>query len=230
MDNSLSSGKHDPAGRKKKVLIVDDHPLFREGITQYINREPDLLVCGQAGSSDEALQLFDAVDPDLVIVDISLQTSSGIDLIKAVRSRNENTPLLVLSMHDETLYTERALRAGARGYVMKGETSGTIMTAIRRVLEGKIYMSEAMSERMLEKQIRGIAEQESPVSLLSDRELEVFQLIGQGVTTAQIAKNLHLSVKTVETYRANIKTKLSLKNNTQLIRYAVEWGQSRMVA
>lgn len=211
---------------KKRVFIVDDHPLFRQGITQFINRESDLIVCGESEHADHALQAIGEIKPDLVTLDISLKNSNGIDLIKSIKAQYENLPVLVLSMHDESLYGERVLRAGAKGYIMKQEATKNVMVAIRRVLEGKIYLSEAMSEKMLEKQLNGVPENTSSVGTLSDRELEVFQAIGEGLSTATIAKNLHLSVKTVETYRANIKNKLNLQNNTELIRHAVQWVQS----
>ncbi len=218
--------RHDPIGMtKNKIVIVDDHPMFREGIAQFINRERDLEVAGEASSADEAMTLLENAEPDLMVVDITLKSSNGLDLIKNLKSRYENLKVLVISMHDETLYAERALRAGARGYIMKQEVAQNIMTAIRRILDGKVYLSEAMMEKMLEKKIQGVPSEKSAVSLLSDRELEVFQFIGEGVPTSDIAKNLHLSVKTIETYRANIKTKLNLKNNTELVRHAIQWVQ-----
>jgi DNA-binding NarL/FixJ family response regulator len=219
-DNASSLFNH-----KKRVLIVDDHPLFRQGITQFINREADLGVIGEAESSDQALQAIQDLKPDMLTLDISLKDSNGIDLIKSIKAQYEELPILVLSMHDETLYAERVLRAGAKGYIMKQEATKNVMVAIRRVLEGKIYLSDTMSEKMLEKQLNGVPENTSSVGTLSDRELEVFQAIGEGQSTSHIAKNLHLSVKTVETYRANIKNKLNLSNNTELIRHAVQWVQ-----
>lgn len=211
---------------KKKVMIVDDHPLYREGLAEFINRERDLVVSAESENADIALRMINEVDPDLVILDITLKDSNGIDLIKSIKAQYENKPILVLSMHDESLYAERSLRAGAKGYIMKQEATQKVMTAIHTVLNGKIYLSEVMGQKMLEKQLSGIPDNVSSVGALSDRELEVFQLIGDGATTAKIAKDLHLSVKTVETYRANIKNKLNLKNNTELIRHAVQWVQS----
>jgi len=211
---------------KKRVLLVDDHPLYREGLAEFINRERDLEVIAESESADNALKVISEIDPDLIILDITLKDSNGIDLIKSIKSQYEHKPILVLSMHDESLYAERALRAGAKGFIMKQEATQKVMIAIHTVLNGKIYLSEHMGQRMLEKQLSGIPDNVSSVGALSDRELEVFQLIGDGATTAKIAKDLHLSVKTVETYRANIKNKLNLKNNTELIRHAVQWVQS----
>lgn len=214
------------AGRTKKVLIVDDHPLYREGLAQFINQESDLAVCGQCDTVDEAVRLIEQLKPDLVTVDISLKQGNGMELIKAVKARHKDVAMLGLSMFDETLYAERVLHAGARGYVMKQEAVDNVVQALRKVLAGKIYLSEAMTERMLLKKSEGLSEDASSVETLSDRELEVFQLIGEGMPTSQIAKSLHLSVKTIETYRANIKVKLNLDNNMGLITHAVQWMQS----
>ncbi len=213
-------------GRKKKVLIVDDHPLYREGLSQFINHENDLEVAGHCASADEALQMIDRIKPDLVTIDISLKESNGMDLIKSINAKNKTLPMLALSMFDESLYAERVLHAGARGYVMKQEAVANVVAAIRKVMDGKIHLSEAMTERMLLKKIEGVPENVSSIQTLSDRELEVFQLIGEGMPTSKIAKSLHLSVKTIETYRANIKTKLNLENNIELITHAVQWIQN----
>lgn len=212
---------------KKKVLIVDDHPLFRNGITFCINNEKDMQVCGEAEHAEDAVRLIEEMMPDLVILDLSLKLNSGLDLIKTIKAQNDNLPILVLSMHDESLYAERVLRAGAKGYVMKAEASESIMTAIRRIFDGKIYISEAMSDRMLERQVQKTPQNENALYCLSDRELEVYELIGRGTPTRDIAKGLHLSVKTVETYRSNIKEKLNLKSNIELIRHAVQWEQNQ---
>lgn len=210
---------------KKKIFIVDDHPLYREGLTQFINREKELVVCGTAESAEDALEKIEKEKPDMVLVDMSLKGSSGLDLIKSLHAQDDSLPMLMLSMHDEALYCERVIQAGARGYVMKQEATEKVMKAIHKIFEGKIYVSENMTEKMLEKKAMGVPDNEPSITLLSDRELEVYRLIGEGTTTAEIAKNLHLSVKTIETYRANIKTKLNLKNNTELIKHAVEWVQ-----
>lgn len=211
---------------KRKIFIVDDHPLFRDGLSQYINAESDLMICGTAGTSAEAFEGIQKTNPDLVLMDLTLGESSGLDLLKSLRAIHETLPVLVISMHEESLYAERVLKAGARGYVMKQEASDKVMTAIRKILEGKVYLSDAMTERMLEKQVQGVAQNESSIGMLSDRELQVFQMIGEGNTTNDIAKKLHLSVKTIETYRANIKLKLGLNHNTELIQHAVQWVQT----
>ncbi|MCA9396875.1 MAG: response regulator transcription factor, partial [Candidatus Omnitrophica bacterium] len=199
--------------QKKQILIVDDHPLYRKGLTEYINEEHDFNVCGEASDSTEAMEAIKNLKPDAVTLDISLQGPNGVDVVKSIKARYGELPVLIVSMHDESLYAERVLRAGAKGYVMKSEAADKILTALRRILKGQIYLSESMTDKMLEKQVRGIPKDVSSVESLSDRELEVFQLIGQGETTNNIAKKLHLSVKTVETYRANIKNKLNLSNS-----------------
>lgn len=212
---------------KKKILIVDDHPVYREGLSNYINEEDDLMVCGECDTAEAALTFLEKQQqPDLMIVDLCLKGSHGVDLIKSVHSRFEKVNIFVLSMYEETLYAERVLRAGARGYIMKQEAAESVILAIRKILSGKVYLSEAMTERMLFQQMEGVPEQSSPIQMLSDRELEVFRFIGEGCTTAAIAKNLHLSVKTIETYRANIKTKLNLETNMELIKHAVQWVQN----
>ncbi|HTL47745.1 MAG TPA: response regulator transcription factor [Verrucomicrobiae bacterium] len=208
----------------KKILIVDDHPVFRQGISRLIMDETDLKVCGEAESTDEALQAIQNTQPDLIIVDLSLKNSSGIDLIKAAKSQfGPQLKMLAISMHEETIMVERAIRSGARGYVTKREAADHLLAAIRNVLEGKFYLSEATKERTLRSEFS--APQENAMSALSDRELEIFQLIGEGLTATTIAKNMHLSVKTVEGYRKNIRTKLKLKDNMDLIRHAIQWAQ-----
>ncbi len=207
-----------------KVLIVDDHPILREGISQLINQEEDLTVCGSVEDAYQGLDAIEKLKPSVVIVDISLKGMNGIELIKNIKTRYVKLPILVLSMHDESLYAERVLRAGARGYIMKQEATGKVLIAIRKVLKGEIYVSEKIAARMLEKCVDGGSEKgTSPLDLLSDRELEVFQLIGKGCGTRQIAKELHLSIKTVETYREHIKQKMKLENATELVRHAVQW-------
>jgi DNA-binding NarL/FixJ family response regulator len=209
---------------KHRLLLVEDHPVTREGLAQLLNVQSDLEVVGQAGTVPEAITAVEILHPDLVLVDISLGGTSGIELIKDLAGRDAKLPMLVLSTHDELLYAERCLRAGARGYVMKHERTERVMAAIRTVLHGGVYLSEQLRDRLLDKVVRGPAvPQVSEVEQLSDRELEVFRLIGEGRTTAKIAASLHLSVSTVESYRANIKQKLKLENGTELFRRAVEW-------
>jgi DNA-binding NarL/FixJ family response regulator len=212
--------------QKRRLLLVEDHPVTREGLAQLLNVQSDLQVCGQAGTAPEAMTAVEILHPDLVLVDISLGGTSGIELIKDLAGRDARLPILVLSTHDELLYAERCLRAGARGYVMKHERTERVMAAIRTVLRGGVYLSEQLRDRLLNKVVRGPAgPQVSEVEQLSDRELEVFQLIGEGRTTAKIAASLRVSVSTVETHRAHIKEKLKLESGTELIRRAVEWVQ-----
>ncbi len=213
---------------KRKIFIVDDHPIVRKGLAQMINQETDLLVCGEADSAQNALESLKKSLPDLMIVDISLQGIDGIELIKIIKTRYDNLPVLVVSMHDESLFAERALRVGAKGYIMKQEAIEKMMEAIRKVLGGELYISEGVSSNIVKRFIEGKTEpNQSAIDVLSDRELEVFQLIGQGIGTRQIAENLNLSVKTVESYRAKIKEKLKLKNATELIKHAVHWLDAR---
>ena len=216
------------SGKKKKrsrVLIVDDHPAVREALALRIGRQPDLQVCGEAADTSEALRLVAETRPDAAVVDISLKTGDGLDLIKRIKDRDGRVGLLVWSMHSESLYAERALRAGALGYINKDQATDKIVEAIRRVLAGKVWLSEAMAQRMLQRAV-GTERPEvtpSPLDALADRELEVFRLIGQGVKTADIAERLHLSVKTVETYRDRIRQKLDLRDGAKLAQYAAQW-------
>jgi DNA-binding NarL/FixJ family response regulator len=213
-----------------RILIVDDHPLFREGLRQLIEREPGLSVCGEAAEAAEALRLVGETKPDLVIVDISLGNTSGIDLIKSLSAQDADLPLLVVSMHDESLYTERAIRAGAMGYVMKHEPPKTVRKAIQRVLGGEMYLSERMAASLVAKLMRGGGErEETPVSRLSDREIEVFRLLGQGRGTRQIAQELNLTVATINSFRARIKEKLHLKTSTELLLHAIHWVKEQPV-
>jgi DNA-binding NarL/FixJ family response regulator len=207
------------------VLIVDDHPVVRDALTIRLAREPDLKVCGEAGDVAEALRVLEATNPDVAVIDISLQGGDGIDLIKRIRVRNDSVRLLVWSMYSESLCAERALRAGALGYINKGQATDQIIVAIRRVLQGKVYLSEAMSERLLHRVVGEGTESiaDSPVETLSDRELEVFRLIGQGLKNQEMAGQLHLSTKTVETYRDRIRLKLNLRTSVELGRYALLW-------
>lgn len=212
------------ARRKSAILLVDDHPILREGFTQLINHEADLHVCGQADNATQALAALEAAKPDLAIVDVSLEGTDGIELIKHIKARFPDVRVLALSMYDERVYAERAFRAGASGYVMKQAPTDHVMEAIRRVLKGKQYFSEEIEIYMLEKLRSGsVQEAESEVGRLTDREMEVFVLIGQGLKTREIAEKLHVSVKTVDSYRAHLKEKLGLKSGVELMRRAVEW-------
>lgn len=212
------------AGGPAKVLVVDDHPVVRQGLALLINHEPDLAVCGEAATAAEALKAIADARPDVAIVDLSLKGASGLDLIKDIKVRHPGLPVLVLSMSDENVYAERALRAGARGYMMKEEATEKVLTALRRVLGGAVYLSDAMASRLLSQFVAGdAAGGGSPVDRLSDRELEVFRLIGQGLGTGEIARRLHLSPKTIETHRAHIKVKLGLDSGTDLLRQAIRF-------
>lgn len=209
---------------KSRVLIVDDHPAVREALAVRIAQQPDLEVCGEADDTSAALQLLDEIQPDVVVVDISLKTGNGIDLIKRIKDRNNRVRMLVWSMHSESLYAGRALRAGAMGYVNKDQATDKIVEAIQKVLEGRIYLSDVVAQTMLRRAVRGVQEAtRAPVEELADRELEVFRLIGRGVKTTEIAERLHLSVKTVETYRDRIRKKLNLQHGTELAHYATQW-------
>ncbi|MGM0577520.1 MAG: response regulator transcription factor [Myxococcota bacterium] len=216
------------ASTTHRILLVDDHPIVRKGLRSLVDSEPDLKVCAEASCADEALQVMDEELPDLAIVDVTLKSRSGIELTRQLRARHPDLPILVLSFHDETLYAQRALNAGARGYIMKDEATTRLHEAIRRVLHGRIYLSDAMTERLLEQAGAGVdAPEESPVERLSDRELEVFEKIGAGLGTRAIAEQLHLSIKTIESYRANIKQKLQLGNAAELVQQAVLWVETR---
>jgi DNA-binding NarL/FixJ family response regulator len=212
----------------KRILIVDDHPMMRQGLAQLINSEPDLTVYREADTAGQALDEVTIRKPDLVLLDISLPDKNGLELIKDIRTLHPDILILVVSMHDETLYAERVLRAGACGYIMKQEGGKKLMTAIRQVLSGQVYVSEKMSAKILDIfSGRRSAAGASPVERLSDREFEVFQFIGEGKGTRDIAERLHLSVKTVEVHRANIKEKLGIKTATDLVRYAVRWSEAQ---
>jgi DNA-binding NarL/FixJ family response regulator len=217
----------DPAlPEKSRLLIVDDHPLFREGLRQIIERDPELTVCGEAANAAEALQAIPELKPDLVLVDISLGSSSGIDLIKTIKNQYDDLPLLVVSMHDESLYAERSLRAGAMGYVMKHEPGKTVKAAIHKVLGGEIYLSDKMSSAIISRFMRGEDDRPaSPVETLSDRELEVFRMLGQGKGTRQIAQDLNVTIATVNSFRNRIKEKLHLKSATEVMLHAIQWSR-----
>jgi DNA-binding NarL/FixJ family response regulator len=208
---------------KKQLFLVEDHPVTREGFAQLINYQSDLHVCGQAGSASKAIIGIETFKPDGIIVDISLAESNGLELIKHIKARYPSLGILVLSTHDESLYAERALRAGARGYVMKQAPTSEVMKAIREILAGQLYLSDAIRTKLVHKQLHHGPQRASDVERLSDRELEIFELIGNGQTTRQISDQLHLSVSTIETHRAHIKEKLRLTNAVELVRRAVEW-------
>src|SRR5690242_450687 len=214
---------------KIRILLVDDHAVVRFGIAQLINRQPDMIVCGEEEDASKAMGAIDALKPTLVIADISLKDSSGLELMRNIKAQYSGLPVLVVSGHDESIYAEIAFRAGALGYLMKQEALEKIISAIRRVLSGNIYVSDALAAKMLQQQVRGKTDiQESPVKGLSDRELEVFQLIGQWKKTSEIAQELHLSVKTIEYYREQIKRKLNLKNSAELTQHATAWVQREL--
>ncbi|MGA3172653.1 MAG: response regulator transcription factor [Chthoniobacteraceae bacterium] len=231
---SASHGAHahaESSGRKRRILIVDDHPLFRHGIGDLINAEADLEVCGEADNAPSALDSIRSLAPDLVTIDISLRGANGIELLKSIKAEHPKLPLLVLSMHDENLYALRALRAGARGYIMKQEALDRVMSAIRQVLQGELYVSPSMSGRMIEEFVQGGSGNTSGsiADKLTDRELEILQLIGQGHGVQQIARELNLSAKTVETHRAHVKEKLNFQTARELARFAVQWVDQQIV-
>jgi len=209
---------------KHSVLIVDDHPLFRQGLRQMIDRDPALTVCSEAPDAASALEAVAEFKPDLVIVDITLETSNGLELIKTLKSKYEDLPILVISMHDESLYAERSLRAGALGYVMKNAPAKVVKAAIFKVLGGDIFLSEKMSTSVLSKLMGGKNQPPvSPLEQLSDRELEVFQMMGQGKPTRQIAEELNLTIPTIHSFRNRIKEKLQFKNATEMMLHAIQW-------
>jgi DNA-binding NarL/FixJ family response regulator len=214
---------------RKKVLIVDDHPIFREGLADLINRQKDMVVCGMAKDVPRTLRALKKLKPDIVTVDISLENASGLELMKDIKIRFPHLPMLALSMHQESFYAERAIRAGANGYITKQEASKKVITAIRRVLEGRLYLSERLKEELLYSMIGddGSDVNSSPIDRLTDRELEVFQLLGEGKGTRQIAEQLCLSAKTIETYRSRIKEKLNLKSGSELMRCAFQWASGQ---
>jgi DNA-binding NarL/FixJ family response regulator len=211
---------------RKRILLVDDHAVVRYGMAQFINQQSDLVVCGEEEDAANALSAIGKLKPDLVIADISLKDSSGLELMRNIKAQYHGLLVLVVSAHDETIYAEIAFRAGALGYLMKGDALDKIVSAIRRVLSGNVYVSDALAAKMLQQQIRGQRDiEQSPVKGLSDREMEVFQLIGQWKKTKEIARELHLSIKTIEYYREQIKQKLSLNGSVELTHYATSWVQ-----
>ncbi|HOJ13422.1 MAG TPA: response regulator transcription factor [Deltaproteobacteria bacterium] len=218
-------------GHRYRILVVDDHPIFRHGLAQLISQEDDLEVCGEAEDYHDALKAASELLPDLIVVDITLKETSGIELIKEIHRRFKEMPMLVISMHDETLYAERTLRAGARGYIMKQEASENVISAIRKVLSGGIYTSHRITDDIMRRFLEGTSEPlESPLNRLTDRELEIFRLIGEGLSISEIGRRLHLSVKTVGTHRERIKEKLNLKSATELLRYALHWVEQERVS
>jgi len=210
------------AGKKFGVVLVEDHPMFREQLAQLIKKEPDMAVLGEADNIHDGLELIDRKKPDVAIVDLTLKGPSGLELIKNLKAKELEVPVLVLSMHDETLYAERVLKAGGRGYITKNEVSREVMVAIRAVLRGEIYVPAKIASRILESVSTG-RKSENGVSQLTDRELEVFELIGRGRSTREISGFLHLGLSTVDTYRARIKSKLHLDNSSQLCHEAIRW-------
>jgi DNA-binding NarL/FixJ family response regulator len=223
-ESKSPKGAESPTQVKRRVLIVDDHPVFRHGISALINAEADLVVCGEASSSPSALDAMRNLNPDVALLDISLPGTNGIELIKLMKAEHPKLPLLMLSMHDESLYALRALKAGALGYVMKAEALTHVLDALRKVLKGEIYVSPRLSERLIFQAIQSAdAGSGSPVDRLSDRELEVLELLGRGFGTKEIASELHLSVKTIETHRAHIKEKLGFRDAGEMVRFAIDW-------
>ena len=210
---------------KTKILLVDDHPLVREWLTNLINEETDFEVCGQAGDAREALDLIGKLSPRIAVVDISLEGGSGLELIKDIKAQHPEVAALVLSMHDEALYAERAMRAGAAGYIMKREATSKVLDALRAVLAGGLYFSNAVNALLAQKLIHGSAGKPTAAEILSDRELEVFQLLGRGFNTRQISEQMKVSFKTVQAYCARIKEKLNLANINELIFHAVRWHE-----
>ncbi len=219
-----------PVAAKRRIFLVDDHPITRQGVVVLINQEPDLEVCGEADSAPKAFDLLQKSKADLAVVDISLKTTSGIELTKNLKVLLPDLPVLIMSMHDESLYAERALRAGAKGYVMKQEASDNILIAIRRILDGELYLSDKMKEKMLHRLVHNRKDEVVfSIDTLSDREMEVFQLIGNGFSTRQIATKLNLSVKTIDSYREHLKLKLHIEKGADLVRHAIQWVKSENI-
>lgn len=215
------------APSKLKVLIVDDHPITRQGMKALVNQQPNLEVCGEADNAPYAIELVGKLQPDLAIVDIALKTTNGIELTKNIKVQAPNLPVLIVSMHDEGLYAERALRAGAMGYLMKQEASEKIIAAITRLLQGEIYLSDKIKEKMLHRFVNKKGDNMVfSIDTLSDREMEVFQLIGNGYSTRQIAQKLNLSSKTIDSYREHLKLKLNLDSGAELVRHAIQWARN----
>jgi DNA-binding NarL/FixJ family response regulator len=218
LDSSKANGS-----RKTRVLIIDDHPMVRIGLSQILADQPDMEVCGQGEDGVAALQLFDELHPDVIILDLSLKTGSGIEVIKQLRAKKSDVKILIFSLHEELVYSEHTLHAGAKGFVNKQASTETVVDAIRQILAGHVFMSKSAADRMLNRIVNGVKGGGSPLEQLSDRELEVFQHLGEGLTTRQIADKLYLSPKTIETHRENIKKKLNLINSVELLHRAVSW-------
>jgi DNA-binding NarL/FixJ family response regulator len=216
-----------PAAKVRRILLVDDHAAVRRGFALLIERESDLKVCGEASGPADGLREIRRLKPDLVLADLSLGEGSGLDFIQAVRRRFPKLPVLVVSMHEESLFAERALRAGANGYIMKEATPEGLLSAVRRVLDGRLYLSDATSESLLETLLGKSAPREDPFQKMSDRELQIFQSIGEGLSTTEIAENMHISAKTVDTYRARLKARLGLETSAELLRHAIRWNRER---
>jgi len=214
---------------KRKVFVVDDHPIVRSGLALLINREPDLVVCGDAEEMHAALEAIGVLRPDVLVIDLSLNGPDGLDLVKRVREIEPVLPVLILSIHDESIYAERALRAGANGYIMKQEATDRVLTALRRILNREIYVSDRIANKMLQRVAcgNGASSAHSPLDTLSERELEVLRLIGDGLGTRQMAEQLRLSIKTVESYQSHLKDKLALKNSRELVQYAISWAMNQ---
>ena len=213
-----------PQVKKFRVLLIDDHPIVRQGLALLIDREADLSVCGEAEGAHSAFHAIATLQPDIVLLDISLNGPDGLDVLKEIRMKTGSLPVLILSMHDESIYAERAMRAGANGYIMKHEAADKVITAIRQILGGDVYLSDRLTKRMLQQFVNGSVSPRDPLAKLSDRELEVYRLIGAGHSTRQIADELHVSTKTIESYQAHIKEKLALRNARELVQHAVEWS------
>src|ERR1700680_3397522 len=217
--------------KKSRVLLVDDHPIVRQGLALLIDRESDLCVCGEAEGAHSAFHAITTLRPDMVVLDISLNGPDGLDVLKETRTNTTNLPVLILSMHDESIYAERAMRAGANGYIMKQEATEKVLVAIRRILQGECFMGRRLANKMLKHYITGsVTLRVSSIADLSDRELEVFRLIGEGHGSRQIAEELHLSIKTVESYQAHIKDKLSLRSARELMQHAIQWNMNEKTA
>lgn len=226
-----SKGTPPPAPPRIRVLLVDDHPITRQGLRALIGQHERFEICGEADGAHQAMEVFGRTKPDVMIADITLRTTNGIELIKNLKALAPGLIVLVVSMHDENIYAERALRAGAQGYLMKHEASEQIITALERIVRGELYLSERIKEKILHRFAQGRAKaMESPIDTLSDREMEVFQLIGGGHSTRQIADRLCLSTKTIDSYREHLKLKLGLDGGAELVRHAIQWSQNQGVA
>jgi DNA-binding NarL/FixJ family response regulator len=227
MNMKAPARKDVAATEKKRIFLVDDHTILREGLVELINHTDPLVVCGEASSADEALERIPSAKPDLIIVDLALPETGGMELLRTLRIRHPSIPALVLSMHDESVYAERVLRAGARGYIMKHEAITELKAAIERVLEGGLYLSRRMSDQLLASAVGARPRREAPpIGRLSDREFEVLEMMGLGLGTTEIARKLRLSVKTIETYQAKLKEKLDLPDAARLLQYAIKWVKS----